>query len=46
MVQTIQAQSIDLRYLVDNFDIQLVEDETFFSESRENLPEITEIEIR
>ena len=44
MVQTIQAQSIDLRYLVDNFDIQLVEDENFFSESRENLPEITEIE--
>ncbi len=44
MVQTIQAQNIDLRYLVDNFNIQLVEDENFFSESRENLPEITEIE--
>ena len=44
MVQTIQAQNIDLRYLVDNFNIQLVEDENFFSESRENLPEITETE--
>ncbi len=46
MVQIIQAQNqnIDLCYLVDNFNIQLVEDENFFSESRENLPEITEME--
>ena len=44
MVQTIQAQNIDLSYLVDRFNIQLVEDENFFLESRENLPEITETE--
>ncbi len=44
MAQIIQAQNIDLRYLVDNFNIQLVEDDNFFSESRENLPEITETE--
>jgi hypothetical protein len=41
MVQTIQAQAIDLRYLIENFGIQLVEDEQFFREWQDNLPEIS-----
>jgi hypothetical protein len=44
MVQTIQAKDIDLRYLIDNFGIQLVLDEQFFQEWQENLPEITELD--
>jgi len=32
MVQTIQAKDIDLRYLIDNFGIQLVTDEQYFRE--------------
>jgi hypothetical protein len=43
MVQTIQAKEINLRYLIDNFGIQLVEDEDFFPEWQFDLPEITEI---
>lgn len=42
MVQTIQAQGIDLRYLIENFSIQLVEDDQFFREWQDNLPEISD----
>ncbi len=44
MVQTIKAQNIDLRYLIDNFNLRLNQDEQFFSEWQENLPELTDIE--
>lgn len=44
MLETIQAKDIDLRYLIANFGIQLVEDEQFFREWQDNLPEITELE--
>ena len=42
MVQTIQAKDIDLRYLITHFGIQLVENEQFFREWQDNLPEISE----
>ncbi|MDZ7959393.1 MAG: restriction endonuclease subunit R [Aulosira sp. DedQUE10] len=44
MTQTIQAKDIDLRYLIDNFGIQLVLDEQFFREWQENLPELTDLD--
>ncbi len=44
MVQTIQAQNINLRDLITKFDIQLVRDEQFFREWQDNLPEITDLE--
>ncbi|MBD2415443.1 restriction endonuclease subunit R [Nostoc calcicola FACHB-389] len=44
MTQTIQAKDIDLRYLIDNFGIQLVLDESFFGEWQEDLPEITNLD--
>jgi hypothetical protein len=44
MVQTIQAKDINLRYLIDNFGLQLVQDDQFFSEWQENLPEITDLD--
>ena len=44
MVQTIQAKEITLRDLIVKFGIQLVEDEQFFWEWQDNLPEVTEID--
>ncbi len=44
MTQTIAAKDIDLRYLIDNFGIQLVTDMQFFPEWQENLPEITALD--
>ena len=44
MVETVQAQNIDLRYLITTFGIQLVEDDQFFREWQDNLPAITEID--
>ncbi len=44
MVATIQAKNIDLRYLIDNFGLQLVQDDQFFLEWQENLPEITDLD--
>jgi hypothetical protein len=41
MVQVIQAQSIGLAYLEERFGLQLSEDERFFTECLENLPELT-----
>ena len=42
MIQTIQTKDVDLRFLIDRFQIQLVEDEAFFREWQENLPEISD----
>jgi hypothetical protein len=44
MVQTIQAKNVDLRYLITHFRIQLVEDEQFFQECINDLPEVTELD--
>jgi hypothetical protein len=41
MVQTFQAKEITLRDLIVKFGIQLVEDEHFFWEWQDNLPELT-----
>ena len=44
MVQTLQAQAVNLRDLIDKFGIQLVEDEQFFREWQDDLPEITDLD--
>jgi hypothetical protein len=44
MTQTLQARDIDLRYLIDNFGIELVLDGQFFPEWQEELPEITDLD--
>lgn len=44
MVQTIQAKDISLNELETIFKLQLVEDENFFREWQDNLPEITDTE--
>jgi hypothetical protein len=44
MVQTIQAQNVNLRDLISKFDLQFVENLQFFPEWQENLPEITDLE--
>ncbi|NJM69866.1 MAG: DUF2959 domain-containing protein [Scytonema sp. RU_4_4] len=44
MVQTIQAKDITLLELETNFGLQLVENEQFFREWQDNLPEITDAE--
>ena len=44
MVQTLQAQNIDLRYLIDNFGLHRIRDRQFFSEWQANMPELTEVE--
>ncbi len=44
MTQTVQAKYINLRYLIDNFGIQLVLDDQFFREWQENLPELKDLD--
>ncbi|MCC5662450.1 DUF2959 domain-containing protein [Nostoc sp. CHAB 5784] len=44
MVQTIQAKEITLLELENSFGLQLVEDDQFFREWQDNLPEITNTE--
>ena len=44
MIQTIQSQEVSLRYLIDNFGLQLVINEDFFREWQDDLPEISELE--
>jgi hypothetical protein len=44
MVQTIQAKEITLLDLETTFGLQLVEDEQFFREWQDNLPEVTNSE--
>jgi hypothetical protein len=44
MVQTIQAENITLRELIDLYGLQFVEDNQFFPEWQDNLPELTNSE--
>lgn len=44
MVQTLKAQTIDLRYLIENFGLQRIRDDQFFWEWQAELPELTDIE--
>ncbi len=44
MVQTIQAKEITLLELENSFGLQLIEDDQFFREWQDNLPEITNTE--
>ncbi|WP_228013643.1 type II toxin-antitoxin system HicB family antitoxin [Nostoc edaphicum] len=44
MMQTIQAKDTDLRYLINNFGIQLVLDDSFFHEWQEDLPQIDDLD--
>ncbi|NEO26055.1 MAG: hypothetical protein F6K03_03945 [Kamptonema sp. SIO4C4] len=41
MVQTIPAEQVDLRYLIDKFGLQFIRDPDFFREWQDNLPDIT-----
>ncbi|MFW5667439.1 MAG: restriction endonuclease subunit R [Coleofasciculus sp.] len=41
MVQTLQAETITLRELITLYGLQLVEDDQFFREWQDNLPELT-----
>jgi len=44
MIQTIPAQTIELHDLIENFGLQRSEDEQFFREWQDNLPELTDLE--
>ncbi|NET60969.1 MAG: restriction endonuclease subunit R [Symploca sp. SIO2E6] len=44
MVQTLKAQNIDLRYLIENFGLQRIRDHQFFWEWQSSFPELTELE--
>ncbi|BAZ09405.1 type I restriction enzyme R protein N terminus [Calothrix sp. NIES-4071] len=44
MIQIKQASYVDLRYLIDNFGIDLVLDEQFFHEWQHDLPELTDLD--
>jgi hypothetical protein len=44
MVQIIQAENITLRELITFYGLQLVEDDQFFPEWQDNLPELTDLE--
>ncbi|BAY18998.1 hypothetical protein NIES21_48570 [Anabaenopsis circularis NIES-21] len=44
MVQVIQGKDITLAQIIDEFGLQLADDEQFFSEWRQNLPQLTELE--
>jgi hypothetical protein len=44
MVQVIQAQNVSLSYLEERFGLQVAENEEFFTEWFEGLPEITALE--
>ncbi|MBW4556251.1 MAG: restriction endonuclease subunit R [Trichormus sp. ATA11-4-KO1] len=44
MVQFIQAQNVGIAYLEERFGLQQTDDESFFPEWWDNLPEITDLE--
>jgi len=44
MVQFIQAQNVGIAYLEEKFSLQQIDNETFFTEWLENLPEISDLE--
>jgi predicted type IV restriction endonuclease len=46
MVQIIQAKDITLNQLIEQFNLQRNDDENFFGEWRDNLPELNELETQ
>ncbi|MEX0271227.1 restriction endonuclease subunit R [Leptolyngbyaceae cyanobacterium UHCC 1019] len=44
MVQTVQARNVTLRDLIDNFKLELVQDEQFFREWQDDLSSISDAE--
>jgi hypothetical protein len=44
MVQTLQARSVNIRDLIDQFGLQMVRDRHFFTEWQKDLPELTDQE--
>ncbi|NEO15033.1 MAG: hypothetical protein F6J98_22375 [Moorea sp. SIO4G2] len=44
MVTTVPAKEITLHELTDKFGLQLIENDQFFREWQDNIPEITEAE--
>ncbi|MDE5089800.1 MAG: restriction endonuclease subunit R, partial [Trichodesmium sp. St16_bin2-tuft] len=44
MTQTIPAKDINIRFLIDNLGLQKNQDEEFFREWQDNLPELTDLE--
>jgi len=46
MVQTLQAENITLRQLIDFYGLQFVDDCSFFAEWQEALPELSESEMQ
>lgn len=46
MVQTLSARAVTLRDLIDQFGLTLVEDDRFFCEWQEGLPNLTEFEMQ
>ncbi|BAY94349.1 MULTISPECIES: type I restriction endonuclease [unclassified Tolypothrix] len=44
MVQIIQAKDVSLNQLIEQFNLQRNDDENFFGEWRDNLPELNELE--
>lgn len=46
MVQTLQAENITLRELIDFYGLQFVDDRSFFAEWQEDLPQPSELEMQ
>lgn len=44
MTPTVQAQNINLRYLIDRFNLQWIREQEFFREWQEDLPKLTDLE--
>ena len=44
MMQTVQAKDINLRFLINNFGLELVLNDQFFWEWQDNLPESTDFD--
>ncbi|BAY96738.1 hypothetical protein NIES37_06740 [Tolypothrix tenuis PCC 7101] len=44
MVQIIQGKDVSLNQLIEEFDLQRNDDENFFREWQENLPELNDLE--
>jgi hypothetical protein len=44
MVQTVQAKDINLRFLIDNFGLELVLNDQFFWEWQDNLPKSIDLD--
>jgi hypothetical protein len=46
MVQTLQAENMTLRELIDRYGLQFVEDCSFFLEWQAELPDLSELEMQ